>query len=303
MKKIERRINARADVKLETRADGQPPVITGMGAVTYDGTPATEYVLWDFDSERCVERILPGAFDKALARPDDVRGLFNHDANQVLGRTTAGTMRLAATSAGLAYEITPGNTTVAADVKEHLRRKDVSGSSIAFSVDEERWTETKSADGKWNVLREIISVGLADTGPVTFPAYETTTAGLRADGEPDEAKRSLAAFRAKGKGNDTPAAPTTDDVKSAAAKVTAACAAFVKLGVTDPANLDIDAKTALAAMDLALDEADAIVDLLIGEDDEDDDAGGGGGAVAVGAGDEAYADANRAARLLIEELA
>src|SRR4051794_7249403 len=120
--KIERRNNFGGAVKLETRADTEPPVIAGIGAVCYDGTEETEYELWDFSSERCVERILPGAFMDALTRPDDVRGLFNHSADLVLGRTKSGTMKLSADSAGLKYEITPGDTSVAKDVTAHLSR-------------------------------------------------------------------------------------------------------------------------------------------------------------------------------------
>ncbi len=192
--KIERRIT-KCTVKFESRAEGEPKKISGLGAVTYNGTPETEYVLWDFGSERCVERIMPGAFDKAISRPDDVRGLFNHDANQVLGRTKSGTMKLGVDEGGLAYDIDPGDTTTGRDVSVHLNRGDVDGSSIAFIVDEERWTETKDAAGKWNVLREILSVTLYDTGPVTFPAYTATTASLRAAGDADEAKQSLKAYR------------------------------------------------------------------------------------------------------------
>jgi HK97 family phage prohead protease len=200
--KLERRNNHLSEVRLESRADGQSPMIIGVGAVCYDGTPDTEYELWDFGSERCIERILPGAFDKALSRPDDVRGLFNHSPDHILGRTKSGTMKLSVDAKGLSYEITPGDTSIAKDVLSHLKRGDVTGSSIAFYVDEERWTETKGADEKWTVLREIISLSLADTGPVTFPAYEKTTAGVRAAGDPDEAKRSLEAHRQKFKGQD-----------------------------------------------------------------------------------------------------
>jgi HK97 family phage prohead protease len=203
MKTIERRRMGAGQVKLVKRDDtaGGGQVIAGVGAVCYDpADPGTEYVLWDYNwgdgsGEKCVERILPGAFDKALSRPDDVRGLFNHDANFVLGRTKSGTMTLTATAKSLDYEITPGNTTAAKDTLENLSRGDVSGSSISFIVDEERWTETKDASGKWNVLREILSVTLYDVGPVTFPAYESTSAGVRAVGDVDDAKKALAEHR------------------------------------------------------------------------------------------------------------
>ena len=66
---MERRFldNQRAGVQVRA-AEGQPAVIAGYGAVFYDGTPATEYVLWDDRWGRAVERILPGAFDGALQR-------------------------------------------------------------------------------------------------------------------------------------------------------------------------------------------------------------------------------------------
>jgi HK97 family phage prohead protease len=188
-------------VQLVKRAEGDPAKIVGVGAVFYDGTPNTEYELWNNKAERAVERVMPGACAKALARPDDVRGLFNHDPNQLLGRTSAGTMKLSADGLGLKYEIDPGNTSIARDVTEHLNRKDVTGSSFAFIVDEERWTETKDAAGKWNSVREIQSVTLFDCGPVTYPAYEATSAGTRAAGDVCEARKSLETFREQAKGD------------------------------------------------------------------------------------------------------
>src|SRR5574343_240132 len=71
--------------------------LTGYGAVFFNATNSgTQYKL----AARTLERILPGAFDRAI-REDDVRGLFNHDQNHLLGRTSAGTMRLSVDSIGL----------------------------------------------------------------------------------------------------------------------------------------------------------------------------------------------------------
>lgn len=195
MKQPERRFNSAAPVEL--RVDGDSKKIVGTAAVYYDGTERTEYLLWDTKRERVVERIMPGAFGKALERKDDTRGLFNHNPNQILGRTTAGTMQLSTTGIGLGYEIDPGDTSVARDVMEHLRRGDVTGSSFAFIADEERWTDTKDADGKWHSVREILSVTLFDVGPVTYPAYEATSSGVREARDMDEAKASLEMHRAK----------------------------------------------------------------------------------------------------------
>jgi len=165
--------------------DDEKRTISGLGAVYYDGSEGSEYRLWD----GAYERIMPGAFDRAV-KEDDVRGLFNHDANMVLGRTSSGTMQLRATSEGLRYEIEPGNTTVSQDVAEHIRRGDVSGSSFAFVVTQEEWrTETPSEDAK-REIREIQEVRLYDVGPVTFPAYAATTTETHA-----EARSAYEAYR------------------------------------------------------------------------------------------------------------
>lgn len=163
-----------AGVKLEQRADGKP-LITGYAAVFYDGTGPTEYEMYS----DMIERIAPGAFDDAI-KTDDVRGLFNHDPNELLGRNISGTMKLIADQKGLRYEIDPGETTVAKDVLEHLRRGDVTGSSFGFQAVETRWTDIKKPDGKDVSIRELLKVRLYDVGPVTFPAYTGSLAGVRA---------------------------------------------------------------------------------------------------------------------------
>lgn len=169
------------EVRAETTGDKRK--INGVAAVFYDGTPNTEYVLWDDQWGRAVERIMPGAFDSAMKRPDDVRGLFNHDVNLILGRTSSGTMQLSTHSDGLHYEIEPGDTSISRDVLQHLDRKDVTGSSFAFLIPAggQRWEMTESPDGKLNEVREITDVELFDVGPVTFPAYEATSAGARSE--------------------------------------------------------------------------------------------------------------------------
>lgn len=183
--KIERRFRqaggAGGPTGAKVRAGGAAGDIVGYGAVFYDGTHGTEYELWSYGSERCVERVVPGAFDEALARPDDVRGLFNHNADNLLGRSAAGTLKLKVDRIGLRYEIVADDTSVARDVLAHLRRGDVTGSSFAFRVDEERWSESKEGSGLL-VVREILSVTLYDVGPVTYPAYTGASSGpSRAD--------------------------------------------------------------------------------------------------------------------------
>ena len=128
MKNLERRFFETKNIRAhDPNANGQRS-ISGTAAVYYDGTDRTEFKLWD----GVVERIMPGAFDKVLANNDDARALFNHDPNLLLGRVSADTLTLRSSDAGLEYDISAGDTTVARDVLEHIDRGDLQGSSFAL---------------------------------------------------------------------------------------------------------------------------------------------------------------------------
>lgn len=188
--RVERRFlsHRAADVRLDQR-DGAPgPKISGMAAVYYDGTSDTEFELWP----GAIERIMPGAFDRALSEKDDARALFNHNPDHLLGRVSAGTLTLSSVGPkradgdrpGLKYVIDPGDTSIARDVIAHIGRGDLQGSSFAFQVTDEEWLDKDEAE-----IREIRGVRLFDVGPVTYPAYESTTTGIKsADG--NEARES-----------------------------------------------------------------------------------------------------------------
>jgi HK97 family phage prohead protease len=182
MSNVERRYTRKASkVELKARSDGAPPTICGYAAVFYDANDeGTEYQLYD----DLVERIMPGAFTRAL-REDDVRGMFNHDDNLILGRTGAGTMRLSIDSKGLRYEIDPPDTQVARDLITLLQRGDVTGSSFSFNP--RSTTTRKDGDGLYVLERNDLQ--LFDVGPVAFPAYKSTEAGARNDGERSESAR------------------------------------------------------------------------------------------------------------------
>lgn len=121
-----------------------------------------------------VERIAPGTFTKTIAEAD-VRALFNHDANFVLGRNRSNTLRLTEDENGLAYEIDLPDTTAGRDVQSLLARGDVTGSSFGFRTITDEWGETDEGFP----LRTLRTVALRDVGPVTFPAYTAAEAGLR----------------------------------------------------------------------------------------------------------------------------
>jgi HK97 family phage prohead protease len=178
---MERRYSSAAAAILKFRkaeADGQesPGTLSGYGAVFYNPSdPGTEFSFGGWAD--MVERIMPGAFDRAI-KEDDCRGLFNHDPNQILGRSKAATMTLAVDRRGLLYTITLPNSPAGLTVAEAARRGDLTGSSFAFVADEVVWREEKDANGDMLTIREIHSVQLFDVGPVVYPAYESTTTGL-----------------------------------------------------------------------------------------------------------------------------
>jgi HK97 family phage prohead protease len=166
---IERRdlaVEADDDLQIETRADGRAAIV-GYAAV---------YNRLSLDLGGFREMILPGAFDRVLGRErgrQDVVALFNHDSNYVLGRTSSGTLELSSDDKGLRYVVSPPVSR--ADVLELVQRRDVKGSSFAFTVDSKG--EAFVPDEKGNAIRHIREVsGLYDVGPVLVPAYPASTA-------------------------------------------------------------------------------------------------------------------------------
>ena len=121
-----------------------------------------------------VERVAPGAFRSTLNQAD-VRALFNHEPDHLLGRSGNGTLRLSEDERGLRYEGDLPATTLGRDVAELLRRGDLYGSSFGFRTISDSWSETN--DGY--PLRTLNEVALRDVGPVSFNAYLDASASLR----------------------------------------------------------------------------------------------------------------------------
>ena len=193
MNKIQRR-NSPMPVSLK-RADGEEPMpkqITGYAAVFYDqADPGTEYVLMEYDGRQVVERIMPGAFDGVLA--DDVRCLYDHETDKLLGRTKSGTARISSDAKGLAYECDLPDTSLAEDLAALIARGDISGSSFAFTVAADGYSWLTEASRDIRVITKIER--LYDVGPVTYPAYESASTGLRGAGDMSEIRASLEAHR------------------------------------------------------------------------------------------------------------
>lgn len=150
----------------EVRSDGDDgeKKAVGMGIV---------YDTWTELFPGYKERIMPGA----VKRDKIVKSFFNHDPSMVLSTTKSKPpLELNDTDKGLEFISPIPPTSYGNDLMINLERGNVKGASFAFSVPDDgqkRWEE----DGVY--YREIRKLTLYEIGPVTDPAYMSTSANLR----------------------------------------------------------------------------------------------------------------------------
>ena len=158
---------------MERRALAAPPEVRADdGAMVARGYAAL------FNSEADIggyfrEVIAPGAFTETL-KNDDIRALIDHDTGRVIGRSSAGTLRLKEDDKGLSVEIDLPDTTDGRDLAVQLERGDISGMSFGFIVRHDEWDETSDPP-----TRTIHAVDLREVSAVAFPAYGDTEIALR----------------------------------------------------------------------------------------------------------------------------
>lgn len=158
---------------LERRATTTPPEVRADS----DGKVAEGYAaLFNSDADiggYFVERIAPGAFAETI-KESDVRALVDHDSGRVIGRTSAGTLRLKEDDKGLRVEIDLPDTSDGRDLAVSLDRRDISGMSFGFRVTHDEWDETGDVP-----VRTIHKLDLFEVSAVAFPAYDDTTIAMR----------------------------------------------------------------------------------------------------------------------------
>lgn len=130
------------------------------------------------------EVIAPGAFSGSMQ--NDVVALIGHDRNRVLGRSSAGTLRLREDGVGLAVEIDLPDTTDGRDLAVLIERGDVSGMSFGFVVTKQSWDETGRVP-----TRTIQAVDLREVTVTAFPAYDDTSIALRSLDEARKESRKV----------------------------------------------------------------------------------------------------------------
>lgn len=159
----ERRFNGLAELRME--GDEESRLLVGFPIV---------YNVRSEDLGGFYEFIRPGAFKKALESAD-VRCLIDHNPTLLLGRNTAGTLRLFDEPKGLRMECDLDDTSYALDLRKTVKRKDRTGMSFGFTAIEDQWEMDK--DGC--MVRSVIEADVFDVSAVTYPAYTETSLALR----------------------------------------------------------------------------------------------------------------------------
>ena len=155
------------DFKTRAESDGQK-IIEGYFAVFNQRTE-----LWD----DFFEEIVPGAFDESL-KTNDIRCLFNHNSDVVLGRNGSNTLTLHADTYGLygSVVINP-NDTQATDIYARVERGDITGCSFGFNTyfDDEEYI--RNPDG--TTLCRVLKADVREISICPFPAYPQTVIQAR----------------------------------------------------------------------------------------------------------------------------
>jgi HK97 family phage prohead protease len=160
------------------------------------------------------EQIAPGAFKRTLRDSTPVLQ-FDHGRDQRTGTVPIGSIdQLSENEQGLSVRARLFDNPVVEPIRQAIAGKAITGMSFRFAVAEEQWTDASGAKVKageldnllWNprdrgpLLRTITRVDpLFELGPVVFPAYDSTSVGVRsllAQLTPDEHRamiRELAA--------------------------------------------------------------------------------------------------------------
>jgi uncharacterized protein len=153
--------------------------IRSQGTLTAKGKTLSGYAAV-FNSEANLgdfqELIRPGAFAKSLATGSNIRALYQHQGDALLGTTRGGTLQLREDAKGLAFDLALPDTSHGKDLAILVDRGDVAGCSFGFKV--------RSGGDRWEqrgiqLIRELLDVELVEITLTSDPAYQDTTVAMR----------------------------------------------------------------------------------------------------------------------------
>lgn len=174
------------DIRAERREDGVGQLV-GRPVVYDSPTDLGEFT----------EVIAKGALDKANLK--DVRFLVNHNTAMIpLARSRNNndnsTMQMKAGSEGMdiRVDLDIENNTDAKNLYSAIERGDISGMSFMFLIEEQQWSDLQS-DHPTRTITKISDV--FEVSAVTWPAYESTSIGIRDIQALESAKAALESAR------------------------------------------------------------------------------------------------------------
>lgn len=164
---------------LQTRNDSDDDLYLEGRFIVYN----SDYEVW----EGATESIAPGAFRNSIN--GDVRALYNHNDDIVLGRTSAGTFSLEDRADGVwgKIKINPKDTD-AMNAYERVQRGDITGCSFGFNIKSEETDYREDGTVHWTIT-EVDP--LFECSVCTYPAYQATHVSARGKDLDDMKKRKL----------------------------------------------------------------------------------------------------------------
>lgn len=163
--KRENRFNETTEIRVDTSAENTRK-IGGYAAVFNSETKI---------GQRFVEKIAYGAFGESIAK-EDIRALWSHNTDLVIGRNKNGTLSLTEDARGLGFELNMPDTSWGRDAFTLIRDGYVSGVSFGFETLKDSWQ--RGEDGAPHI-RTLEKVRLIEISPTAFPAYEETQVAAR----------------------------------------------------------------------------------------------------------------------------
>lgn len=163
-----------ADVKLESRSDGEESRTISGHAITFD----TWSKPLGYGSYKFIERIDRRALDECDM--SDVIDTFNHNIDDILARTSSGTLKLSVDEVGLKFSFDAPHTSRGNDLVELVKRGDINKCSFIMEVTGESWVYADAENGKPYHERTVTKISrLFDISQVVHPAYQDTEVSVR----------------------------------------------------------------------------------------------------------------------------
>jgi HK97 family phage prohead protease len=176
-------------LRADADEEGDGLTIDGYGAVF---NSPTHIASWEGDFD---EVIAPGAFKKSLRERTPIMQ-FDHGQHPLLGSLPLGRWELAEEDTrGLHVVGRLSDNWLIEPFRDSIRDGGVTGMSFRFSVVRDEWTDKDGkkirdddlpellyygAGDRGPILRTLKELRMSEVGPVTWPAYEDTSVGVRA---------------------------------------------------------------------------------------------------------------------------